>query len=263
MVLAVDIGNTNIVLGLYENDAWKKTWRLETNKDENDLFYSYKINDLFWEVGVPIDSIEYIIFSTVVPELKDVFYKLLNNLNDNPVYILDKNSYDLFDIDIPSPIEIGTDIVANALAAHHNYGGNLIVIDFGTALTYTAINSYGDILGVNITLGVKSAINSLVSKTSQLPPVDVRFPIDPIGKNSVDSIQNGVLIGFIGQVKYMIQVLSSHLGYESNIVVTGGMSSLIAPHLGIVDFVNPNLTLEGLLVAGKFFHNQMIKDQLS
>ncbi len=255
MVLAVDIGNTNIVLGLHDN-GWKKIWRLETKKDENDLFYSYKINDLFWEVGVPIDSIEYIVFSTVVPELKDVFYKLLDNLNSSPVYILDKNSYDLFDIDIPSPIEIGTDIVSNALAAHHTYEGNLIVIDFGTALTYTAINSYGDILGVNITLGIKAAINSLVSKTSQLPPVEVCFPINPIGKSSVEAIQNGVLIGFIGQVKYMIKVLNSHFGYDSNIVVTGGMSSIIAPHLGIVDFINPNLTLEGLLIAGKHFHTR-------
>ncbi len=254
MVLAVDIGNTNIVLGLYDND-WKKIWRLETKKGENDLFYSYKINNLFWEIGVPVDSIEYIVFSTVVPELKDVFYKLLDNLNNGPVYILDKSSYDLFDIDIPSPIEIGTDIVANALAAHHNYKGNLIVIDFGTALTYTAINSYGDILGVNITLGIKAAINSLVRKTSQLPPVEISFPIDPIGKSSVEAIQNGVLIGVIGQVKYMIKVLNSHFGYDSNIVVTGGMSSVIAPHLGIVDFINHNLTLEGLLIAGKFFHN--------
>ena len=250
MTLAIDIGNTNIVIGLFDNEEWKYVWRLETKKAESLLFYSYKVNDMLWEAGIDVGDIETKVLSTVVPELKGLFIELLEKLNDNKLVVLDKLIYNKLGILISNPYEIGSDLVANALAAYKMYKDNIIVIDFGTALTFTVINNRGELIGVNIAPGLKTAINALVGNTSQLPKVDLIMPLNPIGTNTVEAIQNGVLIGYVGLVKYMIKVINSYLGETHKVVVTGGLSLVIAPHVGDIDFIEPNLTLYGLKFAG-------------
>jgi len=253
MVLAIDIGNTNIVIGLFDGTKWAEVWRLESGKTENLLFYSYKINDFLWEAGIDVKDIDLKVVSTVVPELKDLFVELLENLNDSKLVVLDKNIYHKLDIVIDNPNEIGTDLVANAVAAHRLYAENVIVVDFGTALTFTVINKEGQLVGVNIAPGVKTAINALVGNTAQLPKVDLVMPLNPIGKNTIEAIQNGELIGYVGLVKYMIKVINSHLQEEHKVVVTGGLAQVIAPHVGEVDYIEPNLTLYGLKFVGELF----------
>lgn len=249
MVLAIDIGNTNIVIGIYD-DEWKHVWRIETYDQQTLLHYSYQINDFIWEAGIDPKSIEQKVLSTVVPNLKPVFVELLENINENQVVVLDRNIYDSLDINVNNPFEIGTDLVANALAAISLYKDNMIIIDFGTALTFTVIDKSGDLIGVNIAPGIKTAIKGLVDNTAQLPDVPLKFPINPIGTNTTEAIQNGVLIGYVGMVKYMIKVINSHLGIECKIVATGGLSKIISPHLGEIDFIEPHLTLYGLKLVG-------------
>jgi len=251
MVLAIDIGNTNVVVGLHDGGKWAEIWRMESKRNENLLYYSYKINDFLWEAGIDVKDIHLKVVSTVVPELKDLFLELLDNLNDEKLVVLDKNVFNKLDIIINNPNEIGADLVANALAAHRLYSEDMIIVDFGTALTFTVINKEGQLIGVNIAPGLKTAINALVGKTSQLPKVELKMPLNPIGTNTVEAIQNGVLIGYVGLVKYMIKVINSHLEEEHKVVVTGGLAQVIAPHIGEIDYVEPNLTLYGLKFAGE------------
>ncbi len=246
MVLAIDIGNTNVVIGLFDGKEWVETWRIESKKNENLLFYSYKINNFLWEAGIDVKDIELKVFSTVVPDLKDLFFELLENLNDSKLVVVDKNVFDKLRIVITNQDEIGADLVANAVGAHYLYSENIIIIDFGTALTFTVINNAGLLIGVNIAPGLKTAINALVGNTAQLPKVDLIMPMNPVGTNTVEAIQNGVLIGYVGLVKYMIKVINSHLEEDFKVVVTGGLSQVIAPHIGAIDYVEPNLTLYGL-----------------
>lgn len=250
MKLVVDIGNSNIVFGIFEN-KWKYVWRFETKKKETALYYSLKLTELLWESGIDVKDIEFKVLSSVVPKLKDAFVEVLEKLNDKPLVILDRNIYDKLDIDIKNPLEMGTDLVANAIAAHKLYNGDVIIVDFGTALTFTAMDEAGNISGVNIAPGLKTAVNALVGNTAQLPKVKLELPSHPVGTNTVEAIQNGVLIGYIGLVKYMIKAIKTYLGNDYKTVVTGGMSSIIAPNIGEIDFIEPNLTLYGLLFAGE------------
>lgn len=252
MVLVVDIGNTNIVIGLYDGQKWVNTWRVETNKSETFLFYSYKINDFLWEAKIDVNEIEYKVMSSVVPDLKPIFIEVLEKINTNKVVVLDKNNYHLLDVKLSNPNEIGSDLVANATAVNVLYPNqNTIIIDFGTALTFTVVDSAGKVIGVNIAPGLKTAIAALVGNTSQLPEVELIMPKEPIGTNTIEAIQNGVLIGYVGLVKYMIKVIKSHLELDFKVVTTGGLSGVIAPHVGEIDFVEPNLTIYGLAFIGE------------
>ena len=258
MKLLLDIGNTNITIGIFDKGKWQHIWRLETKKDEPALYYSLKLNNLLWEAGINAGDIDYSVFSTVVPELKDVFSELLFKLNKKEPVILDRDIYSKLDIHISNPFEIGSDLVANAVAAHHLYKDDIIIVDFGTALTFTVLDSDGTIAGINIAPGVKTAIDALVNNTSQLPKVELEFPLIPLGSNTVEAIQNGVLVGYIGLVKYMIKVIKNYKEKDYKTVTTGGLASLISPHLGEVDYLEPNLTLYGLLFAGEMLekHNK-------
>ena len=248
--MVCDIGNTNVVVGIYDN-KWKYLWRIETQKHQSVLYYSLIINEHMWEAGIDPKDIEFKSFSTVVPELKEPFLELLKTISPSPVVLLDKYLYDILPLKIINPIEIGTDIVSNSLAAYTKFNDNIIVIDFGTALTFTVIDSSGEIIGVNIAPGIKIAIENLMSRTSQLPTVKIEFPAKPIGTNTVEAIQNGVLLGYIGLIKYMIKVIKNHLNLNFSIVATGGLSSIIYPHIGEIDYIEPNLTLDGLKIAGE------------
>ncbi len=250
MKLVVDIGNSNIVFGIFDN-KWKHVWRFETKKEESALYYNLKLNELLWEAGIDAKDIEFKVLSSVVPKLKNVLIEVLEKLNSKPLVVLDRNIYDKLDIDIKNPLEMGTDLVANAIAAHKLYKGDVIIVDFGTALTFTAIDESGHISGVNIAPGLKTAVNALIGNTAQLPKVNLEFPAQPIGTNTVEAIQNGVLIGYIGLVKYMIKAIKTYLGHDYKTVVTGGLSAIIAPNIGEIDFVEPNLTLYGLLFTGE------------
>ena len=145
-----------------------------------------------------------------------------------------------------SPHEIGTDLIANATAAHLLHPGDCMVIDFGTALTFTVIEASGDIKGVNIAPGLKTAIRALVGNTAQLPEVPLELPDSAIGKNTVHAIQSGVLWGYVGMVEGMVSRIKAEVGQDLKVVATGGLSSILHPLHDLFDTVDPKLTLEGL-----------------
>ncbi len=250
MKLAVDIGNTNVVIGLQKDNEWQHIWRLETDKEAEEYNYSIKLNNLLWEAGINPDEIEKMVLSTVVPDLKEIFISLLNKLNGHRVIPVDKKIYPKLNIHIPNPDEIGTDLVANAVAVYNKYKQDFIIIDFGTALTFTVIDANGHILGVNITPGIKTAINSLSDNTSQLDPVPLVLPASPLGHNTQSAIQNGVLIGYTGVISHMIKVLKNEVGDQYRVIATGGLSQILSDHLPQIDIIDRNLTLDGLSIIG-------------
>jgi len=246
MKIVADIGNTNIVVGIKEQDEWTHLWRFQTDKIADAYQYSLKLNNLLWEADINPDHLEAKILSSVVPELKDVYLKVLKELNPVPVTILDKKIYPRLDIFIPNPEEIGTDLVANALSAYHKYKTNAIIIDFGTALTFTVVDKNGKILGVNIAPGIKTAINALNDKASQLDCVPLEVPEIPLGTDTKTAIQNGVLIGYTGLISHMIKTIKNYLKDDYTVIATGGLSGVLKTHLPQIDYFDKKLTLDGL-----------------
>lgn len=252
MNLIIDIGNSNVVTGLYKDGEWLHIWRFKTDKEAKALDYGIRLLNVLWEEGINVEDIKLKILSTVVPELKDEFIKMLNNLNDSPLLILDKTIFSNLNIDIPAPDEIGTDLVANALAVHNIYKTGAIIVDFGTALTFTFIDKNGKILGVNIAPGLKTAMNSLSDKTSQLDSVPLILPENPLGTDTETAIQNGVLLGYIGLISYMIAKIKEVYGDDIKVIATGGLLHILKHQLPEIDIIAPNLTLDGLALLPQF-----------
>jgi type III pantothenate kinase len=244
--LIIDIGNSNIVIGIKEKNEWKHIWRIPTIKKAPKFHFALKISNLLFEAGIDINQIDYKIISSVVPELNIKFRTLLKRLNSKKLIELNEKTYPYLNISIPNPQEIGADLVANALAAHNIYKDNIIIVDFGTALTFTIIDKNGEILGVNIAPGIKTAINVLAEKTSQLDLVPLKIPENPIGHNTETAIQNGVLRGYIGLVNHMIKSIKKQTDENFKVVATGGLADVLTPHISEINIVNNNLTLEGL-----------------
>ncbi len=246
--IAVDIGNSNIVIGVFDNH-WKHIWRLPTHKHPDKFDYALKINNLLFEYNIFPEEIEYIIISSVVPELTPTIQNFFH-LYSNNTYLFNYQFYDLLEkIKIDNPMEIGTDLVANAYAGYRSYEQPVIIVDFGTALTFTVVNEHGNILGVNIAPGIKTAINTLFEKTSQLDKVSAEFPEQPLGKNTTEAIQNGILIGYEGLVEHMLKVIENYFQKSFKIIFTGGLSHLYDKRISF-DKLDKNLTLKGLLSIG-------------
>ncbi len=252
MNLVIDIGNSNVVAGLQNNGNWVHIWRFKTDKQATALDYGIKFLNVLWEAGIKTEAIKLKILSTVVPELKDEFIKMLNNLNDSQLLILDKSIFPSLNLNIPVPDEIGTDLVANALAVHNIYKTCAIIVDFGTALTFTLVDKSGNILGVNIAPGLKTAMNALGDKTSQLDIVPLTLPDNPLGTNTETAIQNGVLLGYTGLISYMITKIKEVYGNDFKVIATGGLVHVLKHKLPEIDIIAPNLTLDGLALLSKF-----------
>jgi len=147
---------------------------------------------------------------------------------------------------IDNPAEIGADRVVNAYAAREMYGGPLIIVDFGTATTFCAVSRGGDYMGGAICPGIKISLDALTDRASKLPSIEITKPVNIIGKNTVESMQSGVLFGYVGQVEYLIGKFKEELGKDAKVIVTGGLAGMIAMETGVFDEIKPNLTLEGL-----------------
>jgi type III pantothenate kinase len=200
----------------------------------------------FWKQRSSRESIRNIVVSSVVPFLNEKLEKVVRHLFATDPLFLGPRLYPQLGLVIEQPHEIGTDLVANSLSAHMQYNQDLIIVDFGTALTFTSVSKSGKILGVSIAPGLKTAVNVLFKKTAQLPEVPLELPESVVGKNTVHAIQSGVLIGYIGLVRHMLEELKSELGRHFLVIATGGLSSVLTPLSADFDHVDPYLTLEGL-----------------
>ncbi len=251
MLLAIDIGNSNIVLALHDGAEWKHTFRFPTLSDESSLFYKMKIVNDFWEANIIPNQIKKCVLSSVVPILRDVFEEILLELFGKPPIVVNSTIFPKLKLQIDRPDEIGTDLVANAIAANQLFKKDCIVVDFGTALTFTVVSKEGHLKGVNIVPGLETAIQSLVGNTAQLPEVPLEMPKSAIGKNTVTAIQAGILIGYVGLVRHQLASIRAEVGEQYIAVATGGLSKILAELENDFEEVNMDLTMEGLRLIGE------------
>ena len=246
MLLAIDIGNTNIVWGVYSQGQWSEQWRMLSSLDRPANSYSVALQSLLLESNLKTSDFEGIILSSVVPSLIPTIEEACKALFGKEVLILNATIYDDLPIGILNPKEIGTDLVANALGAYQLFREACIVVDFGTALTFTTIDRQGKIVGVAIAPGLKTAMFALYKNTAQLPEVPLELPDSALGKDTVHALQAGVLMGYIGLVESLLNRIETELGVPCKKVATGGLSSIIEPLQKHFDWIDINLTLEGL-----------------
>jgi len=246
MLLALDIGNTNVVAGVYQGSKWIHQWRVDSNPKRPAKNYEIALGNYLLEKNIKPNQIERTIISSVVPELNEIFIQVVKSAFLQDPYIIGPQSYSRLKIGVGNPEEIGTDLVANAVAAFQKCKGYCIVVDFGTALTFTTISSDGSILGVSIAPGLRTALKALSDNTAKLPEIHLEMPKSAIGKSTVHALQAGLLFGFKGLVEAILDQTTSELGKECTVIATGGLASVIKPLKKRFDLIDPCLTLEGI-----------------
>lgn len=253
MLLAIDIGNTNIVFGIHENKQWISHWRIQTDQLKTADEYEVIFRSLLTAGKICRSAIKQIIISSVVPSLVHPFREMLSALfHDASINQVRPNIYQCLPIKVLNPYEIGADLVANATAAFQKYGNNTMVIDFGTALTFTTIGKNSEILGVAIAPGLLTAVGALAGQTAQLPQIHITAPPSVLGKNTTHAIQSGIIFGYSGLVDSMINRTEAEIGAPLTVVATGGLCKQIAPLTKKIKFCEPMLTLEGLMQINSF-----------
>jgi len=251
MLLAIDIGNTDVVFGIYQQSKPIYIWRTATVSEAPVYRYQAFLQLQMLEADIIPGQIEKIVVSSVVPELTVPMTDALEKLTGVKPIIVNADTYPALRLDIDRPYELGSDLIANAIAVYHRYRQNSIIVDFGTALTFTAVTGDGRVVGVSIVPGLKTAVRALFAHTAQLPEVPLLQPETAIGKNTTHSIQSGILIGYEGLVKYMISRFKQEMGGECVVVATGGLSSIINTLATEFTDVDRALTLDGLRIIGE------------
>lgn len=248
MNLIIDIGNTNIVIGVKQNANLLHHWRFLTNEDTITSEYEIRLRQQFLESNLKISDINLVVISSVVPELTNRIIEICQKLfSIEPMVITPEIIQNLSLGNVIQPNEIGSDLVANAVGAYTKYKSACIVIDFGTALTFTSVDNNGYIAGVAIAPGIKTAMKSLSSNTAKLPEIPLEIPDKFIGTNTVEAMQAGIMQGYVGLVKYMVQETKKELNFNTKVIATGGLSFIFKPLHDTIDEILPNLTLDGIL----------------
>jgi type III pantothenate kinase len=245
-VLAIDAGNTNVVLGLFSDDRLDSEWRLATPRSATADALAVTLSGLLGLVGQSISSIQAVAIACVVPSLDSALARLSREYIGIEPLIVQPGIRTGFRLLVENPKEVGADRIVNTLAAYRRYGGPAIVIDFGTAITYDAVSAGGDFLGGAIAPGIGISVGALVQNAAKLYQVDLEAPAHAIGRSTVTNLQSGIVFGTVAQVEGMVARLRHELDGEARVIATGGQASLIAAHTRAVDHVDPGLTLEGL-----------------
>ncbi|WP_163381945.1 type III pantothenate kinase [Cyclobacterium sp. SYSU L10401] len=248
MFLSVDAGNSNIVFGIYEesSNAWLHELRIETSKKLSILQLEKSLGVFFLEKGLDPESIREIGLSTVVPDLKPVLMRCCSNFFGRQPYILDGGSYGKLRVSTANPEEIGTDLMANITAAYDIFGQACIIVDFGTALTFSIVDDRGQVIGINIVPGLRKAVNALFTGTARLPKVSLEMPESVLGKDTVHAIQAGIFYGYTGLVKGMLSSITAETQMNFKVIATGGLSAVMQHLEGAFDLVDMQLTLKGI-----------------
>jgi type III pantothenate kinase len=245
-VFCVDIGNTNVVMGLYHGEELVTHWRIATDHQKMADEYAMLVLDLFERSAQDPASVGGIIVSSVVPPLTGIFEKLSQRYFHQPALVISEALQTKVHIRYDHPAEVGADRVVNAVAVYSHYGGPACVVDFGTATTFDALSADGAYLGGAIAPGIGIAAEALFRRTAKLPRVDLVRPPAVIGKNTVQSMQSGLLFGYVGLVEGMVARFRAELGPGMKVIATGGLAPLVAAETDVIDAVEPWLTLEGL-----------------
>jgi type III pantothenate kinase len=246
MLLCVDIGNTNIKLGIYKGDKLVTHWRIFTDRSKLSDEYAVLVLSLFASDEIQKTEIDGCAISSVVPDLTIAFRDLVKrHLNLKPV-IVDAKKQTAIHINADNPSEVGPDLISNAVGAVALYGAPVIIIGFGTATTFSAVSAGGEFEGVAIAPGIGTGAESLFSHGAMLPQVDLHKPSNVIGKNTILSLQSGLIYGFAGLVEGLVSRMKKELGGNARVVATGGLANLICNEVNCIDAIEPELTLLGV-----------------
>ncbi len=250
MILVVDVGNTHMVLGVYEGTGLLASWRLKTDKERTADELGMLIFNLFEHAGLSVDKVEAVIIASVVPPIMYTLEHSIKKYFKLDPMVIGPGTKTGINIRCQNPKEVGTDRIVNAVAGFEIYGGPLIIVDMGTATTFCAISGKGEYLGSVLCPGIKISVEALFQKAAKLPRIDLIKPDSVIGKNTVASMQSGIFYGYVGQVDYIVKRMKQEMQEENiKVIATGGLARFIAEESKTINHVSSTLTLEGLRIV--------------
>jgi type III pantothenate kinase len=260
MLLTIDIGNTNITLGVFQIKSGKalkkpvKIWRLSTDTNNTSDEYALKLLDLFKYSLIEYKQIKAIAIASVVPYLNDTFEEISTNYFKIKPFFVEATNQSYLKIKYDNPKEIGADRIADGVAAYDFFGGPIVIIDFGTATTFDCISKKGEYLGGAIVPGIMVSAESLAKRTAKLPLVEVKKTKNIIAKSTITGIQSGLYYGYVGLVREILSGIAKELP-NPQVIATGGLAPLITADIKQVKAIVPELTLEGIRILWNFNKN--------
>ena len=246
MLLVVDVGNTHTVLGLYDGDRLVHDFRIETAKGRTSDEYHVLLLSLIELAGVTRSDIRASILASVVPSFNDTVIDAVDRAFDHEIMVVGPGIKTGMPVLYENPREVGADRIVNAVAAFERIGGATIVVDFGTATTFDCISAKGEYLGGAIAPGMQISASALFSRAARLPRSEIARPPRAIGRNTVHSMQSGIVFGYVGLVDGLVRRLAGEMGGDVSVLATGGLASLIEPESETIEDIDEYLTLEGL-----------------
>ncbi len=249
MLLAIDIGNTNVHLGLWQSNSWRLSWRARTVANKMPDEYAVLVRNFLNSADIGYRAVTGVAISSVVPRLTTAFAELsLRYMQIEPLVVNHETETGI-KIIIDQPQQAGPDRIVNAAAVHALYGTPAIVVDFGTATTFDIVSAEGAYTGGAIAPGIRGAHDALVSQAARLHQVDIHPPPDPIGKNTIHAMQSGIFWGYIGLIEGMVARLKKAMGGENiKVIATGGLAPIFRQHTSVIDIIASELTLDGLRI---------------
>jgi type III pantothenate kinase len=249
MLLAFDIGNTTVAVGLFRGPKLVRSWKIKTDRERTSDEYGAVLLNLFQVAGLQAKRVEAAILSSVVPPLTPVFEETCRTCFGLDPLVVGPGLRTGMPVLYENPLEVGADRIVAAVAAFEKHGGPTVVVDFGTATTFDAISAKGEYLGGAIAPGIQIAAEALYLKTARLPRIEIRKPKRAIGRTTVASMQSGLYFGYIGLVENTIAEVRKELGRNAKVIATGGFGGEITPEVPAIDRYEPDLVLEGLRIV--------------
>ncbi len=256
MLLAIDIGNTHTVIGVYDGKTLKADWRITSGVSRTEDEVGIEVKAFCLDAGIPVDAIDKAGISSVVPNLTPIYEKMVSKYFDVIPMIISSELPLGLAIRYDDPSSVGADRLCNAVAGFAQFGGPLIIIDFGTATTYDVISSTGEYLGGVIAPGIETSSAELHRRAAKLPKIDLFFPKTVVGTSTVSSMQSGILYGAVDSVEGMIRRIAAELHAKPTVLATGGFSAVIGKQSPMITHTIPSLVLDGIRLIVERLNNR-------